>query len=269
MTFSRGTRALLRAFTALVLLFVYAPLALVVLNSFNTSRTFEWPPPGLTTKWWSAAVGSDGARNAIVVSLEVAVLATLVALVLGTMAALALQRFRFFGRDTVSLLIILPIALPGVVTGIALANAFLTMFGIQLGMLTLVVSHATFCIVTVFNNAIARLRRLGGNLEEASMDLGAGTFRTFWSITLPMMRSALLAGGLLSFALSFDEIIVTTFTAGQGIQTLPIWIYQNLFRPNQAPVVNVVAAALIVLSVVPIWLSQKLAGTDESVAAAR
>ena len=269
MTFSGPTRTLLRAFTALVLLFVYAPLALVVLNSFNTSRTFEWPPPSFTTRWWSAAVESDGARNAIVVSLEVAVLATVIALVLGTMAALALQRFRFFGRDTVSLLIILPIALPGVVTGIALANAFLTMFGIQLGMLTLVVSHATFCIVTVFNNAIARLRRLGGNLEEASMDLRAGTFRTFWSVTLPMMRSALLAGALLSFALSFDEIIVTTFTAGQGIQTLPIWIYQNLFRPNQAPVVNVVAAALIVLSVVPIWISQKLAGTDESVAAAR
>ena len=136
-------------------------------------------------------------------------------------------------------------------------------------MFSLVVSHATFCMVTVFNNAIARLRRLGGNLEEASMDLGAGTFRTFWSVTLPMMRSALLAGALLSFALSFDEIIVTTFTAGQGIQTLPIWIYQNLFRPNQAPVVNVVAAALIVLSIVPIWLSQKLAGTDEAVAAAR
>jgi putative spermidine/putrescine transport system permease protein len=269
MSFSGATRAMLRVFTALVLLFVYAPLALVVLNSFNTSRTFEWPPPSYTTRWWSAALESDGARNAIVVSLEVAVLATAVALVLGTMAALALQRFRFFGRDTVSLLIVLPIALPGVVTGIALANAFLTMFGIQLGMLTLVVSHATFCIVTVFNNAIARLRRLGGNLEEASMDLGAGTFRTFWSVTLPMMRSALLAGALLSFALSFDEIIVTTFTAGQGIQTLPIWIYQNLFRPNQAPVVNVVAAALIVLSVVPIWLSQKLAGTDESVAAAR
>ena len=269
MSFSRSTRAVLLAFSALVLLFVYAPLALVVLNSFNTSRTFAWPPPGLTTQWWSSALDNPGARNAIVVSLEVAVMATALALLLGTMAALALQRFRFFGRDTVSLLIVLPIALPGVVTGIALANAFLTIFGIRLGMFSLVVSHATFCMVTVFNNAIARLRRLGGNLEEASMDLGAGTFRTFWLVTLPMMRSALLAGALLSFALSFDEIIVTTFTAGSGVQTLPIWIYQNLFRPNQAPVVNVVAAALIVLSVIPIWLSQKLAGTDESVAAAR
>jgi putative spermidine/putrescine transport system permease protein len=269
MSFSRTTRTVLLVLSGLVLLFIYAPLALVVLNSFNTSRTFAWPPTGYTTKWWAAAVENPGAREAIVVSVEVALMATAVALVLGTMAALALQRFRFFGRDTVSLLVILPIALPGVVTGVALANAFLTMFGIELGLFSLVVSHATFCIVTVFNNAIARLRRLGGNLEEASMDLGAGTFRTFWSVTLPMMRSALLAGALLSFALSFDEIIVTTFTAGQGIQTLPIWIYQNLFRPNQAPVVNVVAAALIVLSVIPIWLSQKLAGTDESVAAAR
>ena len=269
MSFSRTTRTVLLLLSALVLLFIYAPLALVLLNSFNTSRTFEWPPTGYTTQWWAMAVENPGARNAIVVSLEVAVAATAIALVLGTMAALALQRFRFFGRDTVSLLVILPIALPGVVTGIALANAFLTIFGIELGFFSLVVSHATFCMVTVFNNAIARLRRLGGNLEEASMDLGAGTLRTFWSVTLPMMRSALLAGALLSFALSFDEIIVTTFTAGSGVQTLPIWIYQNLFRPNQAPVVNVVAAALIVLSVIPIWLSQKLAGTDESVAAAR
>lgn len=269
MSFSRTTRAVLLALSGLVLLFIYAPLALVLLNSFNTSRTFEWPPPGFTTRWWSAAAENPGARDAILVSVEVALVATAIALVLGTMAALALQRFRFFGRDTVSLLVILPIALPGVVTGIALANAFLTMFGIELGFFSLVVSHATFCMVTVFNNAIARLRRLGANLEEASMDLGAGTFRTFWSVTLPMMRSALLAGALLSFALSFDEIIVTTFTAGTGVQTLPIWIYQNLFRPNQAPVVNVVAAALILFSVIPIWLSQKLAGTDESVAAAR
>ena len=269
MSFSPFTRRVLAAFSALALLFIYAPLALVLLNSFNTSRTFAWPPTGFTTKWWSAAFSSTGARNAILVSLEVAAISTVIALVLGTMAALALQRFRFFGRDTVSLLIILPIALPGVVTGIALANAFLTIFGIKLGLLTLIVSHATFCIVTVFNNAVARLRRLGGNLEEASMDLGAGTFTTFRRVTLPMLRSALLAGGLLSFALSFDEIIVTTFTAGSGVQTLPLWIYQNLFRPNQAPVVNVVAAALIVFSIVPIWLAQKLAGTEESVASAR
>jgi putative spermidine/putrescine transport system permease protein len=268
-TLSPLMRRVLGISTGLALLFVYTPLALVVLNSFNTSRTFAWPPPGYTTEWWQAAWHSQGARDAVWVSVQVAIVATLVALVLGTMAALALQRFRFFGRDTVSLIIILPIALPGVVTGIALANFFTTMIGIKLGMFTLIVSHATFCIVTVFNNAVARLRRLGSNLEEASMDLGAGTFRTFYKITLPMLRSSLLAGALLSFALSFDEIIVTTFTVGQGIQTLPIWIYQNLFRPNQAPVVNVVAAVLILASIIPIWLAQKLAGTDESVAAAR
>jgi putative spermidine/putrescine transport system permease protein len=268
-TLSPLMRRVLAISAGLALLFVYAPLALVVLNSFNTSRTFAWPPHGYTTEWWQAAWHSQGARDAVWVSVQVAIVATLVALVLGTMAALALQRFRFFGRDTVSLLIILPIALPGVVTGIALANFFTTMIGIKLGMFTLIVSHATFCIVTVFNNAVARLRRLGSNLEEASMDLGAGTFRTFYKITLPMLRSSLLAGCLLAFALSFDEIIVTTFTVGQGIQTLPIWIYQNLFRPNQAPIVNVVAAVLILASIVPIWLAQKLAGTDESVAAAR
>jgi putative spermidine/putrescine transport system permease protein len=269
MTLSRFSRSGLALFSALVLSFIYTPLLLVVVNSFNTSQTFSWPPDGFTTEWWQAAWESEGARSAIWVSVQVAVVATLVALVLGTMAALALQRFRFFGRDTVSLLIILPIALPGVVTGIALANAFETIIGINLGFLTLVISHATFCIVTVFNNAIARLRRLGGSLEEASMDLGAGTFRTFWLITFPMLRSSLLAGGLLAFALSFDEIIVTTFTAGSGITTLPIWIFNNLFRPNQAPVVNVIAAALILVSIVPIWLAQRLAGTDESVAAAR
>jgi putative spermidine/putrescine transport system permease protein len=269
MTLSRLSRTGMAFFTVLVLGFVYTPLLLVVVNSFNTSQTFSWPPDGFTTEWWKAAWESEGARSAVWMSMRVATLATLVALVLGTMAGLALQRFRFFGRDTVSLLIILPIALPGVVTGIALANAFETIIGINLGFLTLVISHATFCIVTVFNNAVARLRRLGGSLEEASMDLGAGTFRTFWLVTFPMLRSSLLAGALLAFALSFDEIIVTTFTAGSGITTLPIWIFNNLFRPNQAPVVNVVAAALIVVSIVPIWLAQKLAGTDESVAAAR
>jgi putative spermidine/putrescine transport system permease protein len=264
-----GARRALGLVSLLVLAFIYLPLLLVLVNSFNTSRSFAWPPDGFTTQWWSAAADSAGARSAVWTSVQVAVVATVIALVLGTMAAMALARYDFYGRDTVSLLIILPIALPGVVTGIALANAFQTILGLRLGFLTLVVAHGTFCIVTVFNNAIARLRRLGGSLEEASMDLGAGAFRTFWLVTFPMLRSALLAGGLLAFALSFDEIIVTTFTAGAGIQTLPIWIFQNLFRPNQAPVVNVVAAALILVSVVPIWLAQRLAGTDEGMATAR
>jgi putative spermidine/putrescine transport system permease protein len=253
---------LLLAITSVALVLVYAPLALVVLNSFNANKSFAWPPTGLTLQWWKAAAGSEGARSALLLSLEVAVLATVISLVLGTMAALALQRYRFFGRSGVSLLIILPIALPGIVTGIALNNAFRTVFGLQLGIVTIVVAHATFCIVTVFNNVQARLRRLGGNLEEASMDLGAGTFTTFRLITFPLLRSALLAGGLLAFALSFDEIIVTTFTAGALEETLPLWIFNNLFRPNQAPVVNVIAAVLIVASIVPIWLAQRLSGSQ-------
>jgi len=185
--------------------------------------------------------------------------ATTIALLLGTMAAFAVSRYRWFGRETVSFLLLLPIALPGIVTGIALNNAF-RVAGATFGLLTIIIGHSTFCVVLVYNNALARLRRLGGTLEEASMDLGAGVWQTFRHVTFPLLRSALLAGGLLAFALSFDEIIVTTFTSAPGVQTLPLWIFGNLFRPNQGPVVNVVAAALILLSVVPVWLAQRVSG---------
>jgi putative spermidine/putrescine transport system permease protein len=268
MIIDRRLKAVLRVLTGMVLLVVYVPLALVILNSFNVDRTFTWPPSGLTLHWWNVAAHSSGARHALLTSVEVALLATAIALVLGTLAGLALRRTRFFGRNTVSLLIILPIALPGIVTGIALNNAFRTMLGLQLGFLTIVVAHATFCIVTVFNNVQARVQRLGSSLEQASADLGAGPFRTFALVTFPMLRSALLAGGLLSFGLSFDEIVVTTFTAGPQVQTLPIWIFQNLFRPNQAPVVNVVAAVLVLVSAVPIYLAQRLSGDTVSGATA-
>ena len=264
MILSRRLRTGLRVLTALVLAVVYVPLALVLLNSFNSDRTFGWPPAGFTLRWWRLAAESDGARAALWTSIQVALLATLVALVLGTLAAMALRRTRFFGRNVVSLLIILPIALPGIVTGIALQNAFQTVLGVGLSLFTIVVAHATFCIVTVFNNVQARFQRLGGSFEQASMDLGAGPFTTFRLVTLPMLRSALLAGGLLSFGLSFDEIVVTTFTASSSDKTLPIWIFQNLFRPNQAPVVNVVAAVLVLLSAIPIYLAQRLSGGAEA-----
>jgi putative spermidine/putrescine transport system permease protein len=260
MIIDRRLKAVLRILTGVVLVVVYVPLALVMVNSFNVDRTFTWPPSGLTFHWWNVAAHSTGARHALLVSIEVALLATAIALLLGTLAGLALRRTRFFGRNVVSLLIILPIALPGIVTGIALNNAFRTMLGVELGFLTIVVAHATFCIVTVFNNVQARLQRLGPSLEQASADLGAGAFTTFRLVTFPMLRSALLAGGLLAFGLSFDEIVVTTFTAGPEEQTLPIWIFQNLFRPNQAPVVNVVAAVLVLLSAIPIYLAQRLSG---------
>jgi putative spermidine/putrescine transport system permease protein len=183
----------------------------------------------------------------------------MLALVLGTLAAMALARYQFFGRDVVSLLFVLPIALPGIVTGIALNNVFTTYLG-GLRFVTIVIGHATFCIVVVINNAAARLRRTSPSMEEASMDLGATRARTFRLVTFPALSSALFAGGLLAFGLSFDEIIVTTFTAGPGVQTLPLWIFQNLFRPNQAPVVNVVAAFLVVVSIVPVYLANRLSG---------
>jgi putative spermidine/putrescine transport system permease protein len=265
---SRWARVAFRLAMVLGLGVIYIPLFVVLANSFNVDRSFSWPPTELTLHWWSISWDNAGVRSALWTSVRAAVGATVIALALGTMVAFAVQRYKFFGRDTISLLVILPIALPGIVTGIALNNAFrtvLTPFGIELGLFTVIVGHATFCVVTVYNNVLARLRRMGLSVEEASADLGADTFQTFRYVTFPLLRSALLAGGLLSFALSFDEIIVTTFTAGAGVETLPIWVFNNLFRPNQAPVVNVVAAVLIVLSVVPIWLAQRISGDDARV----
>jgi putative spermidine/putrescine transport system permease protein len=252
----------LRGLVALVLAFVYVPLAVVVINSFNADSTFSWPPRDLTLDWWKRAKSNSGMIEALQESLKIGLLATAIALVLGTLAAFALQRNTFFGRNAVSLLILLPIALPGIVTAIALSNAFTTILGVGLSVWSLVIAHATFCIVVVFNNVVARLRRLGGNVEEASMDLGATRFTTFRLVTLPNLGAALLAGGLLAFALSFDEIVVTTFTAPADIQTLPLWIFTNLLGRSQAPIVNVVAAGLILLSAIPIYLSQKLSGDE-------
>ena len=257
MKLSRTAKTTLGIIMALGFTFIYLPLVLVVINSFNTNKSFAWPPTGFTTEWWSKAATNEGIRDAVMRSLMTALIATTIALVLGSLAAAAITRYEFFGRNTISLLFVLPIALPGIVTGIALNNVFTNFFG-KLTFFTIVIGHATFCIVVVFNNVAARYRRLGVNLQEASMDLGANRITTFRLVTFPLIRSALVAGGLLAFGLSFDEIIVTTFTSGAGQTTLPIWIFQNLFRPNQAPIVNVVAAALILISIFPIYLSQRL-----------
>ncbi|GAA4816665.1 ABC transporter permease [Nocardioides caeni] len=264
MTLSSTARRTLAVLTAAVLVLIYLPLLVVVLNSVNPNQSMTWPIEGVTFEWWRRAADSAGVREALATSLQVAAIATGIALVLGTLLALALQRYSFFGKHSVNLLVILPIALPGVVTGIALNNGFRGILGIDLSLWTIVIAHATFCIVTVFNNVQARLRRMGTSLEEASADLGAGVFTTFRLVTLPQLRSALLAGGMLAFALSFDEIIVTTFTAGGGANTLPIWILNNMFRPNQAPVVNVVAVVLILFSIVPVWLAQRLSSDVEA-----
>jgi putative spermidine/putrescine transport system permease protein len=260
------TRAFFWAFALVVLAFIYVPLGVVAINSFNSDRTFGWPPPGLTTRWWSAALKAPGPRDALRTSVEAGLGATAIALMLGSLLALALTRYRFFGRNAISLLVILPIALPGIVTGIALQsviqNLLNPVFGINAGLFTIIVGHATFCVVVIFNNVTARLRRMGGSLESASADLGARPFTTFRLVTFPLLRTAVLAGALLAFALSFDEIVVTTFTAGPGTPTLPIWIFNNLFRPNQAPVVNVVAVILVAVSILPVWLAQRLSGTE-------
>jgi putative spermidine/putrescine transport system permease protein len=258
-----GLRRTLTAVIIVALAFLYIPLLLVVLNSFNASRTFGFPPTGFTLEWWQRAAASSGALNALGTSVLAGVCAMVIALVLGSMAAFAVQRFRFFGRSTISFLVVLPITLPGIVTGIALNASFLSV-GAQFGILTVIIGHATFCIVIVFNNVQARLRRMGTSLEEASSDLGANGWQTFWMVTFPSIRGALVAGALLAFALSFDEIVVTTFTAGADVQTLPLWIFANLFRPNQAPVVNVVAAVLTIVAIVPVWLAQRLSGDSVS-----
>jgi putative spermidine/putrescine transport system permease protein len=263
MRLNRTSKAILAGITMLILALIYLPLGVVLVNSFSTSRSLVWPPPGLTLEWWQRAFQNQGALDAIGTSVQVAIVATVVSLVLGTLISLALQRHAFFGRDAVSLLVILPIALPGIVTGIALNNAFKTVLGLQLGIYTVIIAHATFCIVTVFNNVIARLRRMGTSLEDASADLGAGIWTTFRLVTFPQLRSALFAGGLLAFALSFDEIIVTTFTAGPGVTTLPIWILDNLFRPNQAPIVNVIAVVLVAVSILPIYIAQRITGAEQ------
>jgi putative spermidine/putrescine transport system permease protein len=258
---SPAARWLLRLAAAAVLTFIYVPLLLVVLNSFSSSATFAWPPPGFTLRWWQVAATNDGVLAAAWTSVQVALGATAIAVVLGTLAAMALVRYDFFGRQVVSLLVLLPIALPGIVTGIALNTLFTQALG-GLTFFTLVVGHATFCIVIVVNNASARLRRMTSSAEEASMDLGATPWTTWRLVTFPALRGALLGGALLAFALSFDEIIVTTFTAGPGLQTLPLWIFQNLFRPNQSPVVNVAAVVLVLISVLPVYLANRLSGDN-------
>jgi putative spermidine/putrescine transport system permease protein len=247
----------LRAAVAGVLLFLYAPFAVIVLYAFTTEdAAFTFPPPGLTAGWFAVAWGRADLWPALWLSLQVASVATLAALLLGTMAAAAVHRARFFGREGVSLLLLLPIALPGIVSGIAL-RAGLGLLGLPFSFWTIVIGHATFCMVVVYNNVLARYRRMAPSLVEASLDLGATGWQTFRYILLPTIGTALLAGGMLAFALSFDEIIVTTFTAGNQ-DTLPIWILKQLTRPRQRPVTNVVALFVIAVTMLPILLANRL-----------
>jgi len=250
----------LRIFTVLVLAFLYVPIFIVFLYSFNGDRAQAWPITNWTTKWYELAFGNQVARDAFILSIEAGIASTILALVLGTLAALAVHRFRFFGRDGISFALVLPLALPGIVTGIALSTS-INNLGIPFSPLTIVIGHTTFCVVVVYNNAVARMRRSSPSIEEASMDLGADALQTFRHVTMPVLATALLAGAMLAFALSFDEIIVTNFTAGTQ-ETLPIWIFSNIKQANQRPIVNVVAVVVIILSVIPVYLAQRLAGAE-------
>jgi putative spermidine/putrescine transport system permease protein len=265
MRLSRTARWSLRGFSWIVLAMLYLPLAVVAILSFNEATSLSWPPSGLGLQWWDRAVDSQAPKDALATSVRVALAATAIALLLGSLSAFALHRYRFFGRNGLSLLLVLPIALPGIVTAVALQSTFIR-FGVDLGFRTVVIAHATFCVVVAYNNVIARLRRSSPNLIEASADLGASGWQTFRYVTFPLVRSALLAGGLLAFALSFDEIVVTSFTAGPGVETLPQWILNNLSRPNNVPLVNVVATVVMVLSVPLAWLAQRLSDGTESLA---
>ena len=258
MRLSRRSTIALRSAVGVALAFIYVPLVVIVVYAFNSSRILEWPPPGFTLEWFSKALENEAAKEALLTSLKAAAAATAIALVLGTLASLAVARHRFFGRETISFLVILPIALPGIVTGVALSNTFTQVLGVDLSLFTVIVGHATFCIVVVYNNVVARLRRTSVSFEEASADLGADTWQTFRHVTMPSLKTALGAGALLAFALSFDEIIVTTFTLGAREETLPIWIFRNLFRPNELPIVNVVAVLVILASIVPVYLAHRL-----------
>lgn len=259
---SRLTRALLRVGAGITLAFIYVPLLIIALYAFNESVTQAWPIENFSTKWFSVAYNDESVRDALLLSIQAALGATAIAIVLGTLASLAVSRYSFFGREALSFVVILPIALPGIVTGLALQATIrdvLGPLGVTFSLTTIIVGHATFCVVVVYNNTVARLRRTAGSLEEASSDLGADAWQTFRYVTLPQMRTALLAGGLLAFALSFDEVVVTIFTSGAQ-QTLPIWVFANLFRPTEQPVVNVVVLFVIAVSIVPVYLAQRLAG---------
>jgi putative spermidine/putrescine transport system permease protein len=250
------------------LAFMHIPVAVIILYAFTTEdRTYQFPPPGLTLRWFGEAFARADIWNAMGLSLMVAACATAIALVLGTLAAFALARHRFPFKNSITVLFVLPIALPGIVTGIALLAAFKTV-GLDPSFLTIVMGHATFCIVIVYNNVVARLRRLPPSWVEASMDLGADGAQTFRYVLLPQIATAFLAGGMLAFALSFDEIIVTLFTAGTE-RTLPIWFFNELFRPRNRPITNVVAVIVIVVTLIPILLAYYLTRPDDEHETAR
>jgi putative spermidine/putrescine transport system permease protein len=263
----RGLRVALRIWVGVVLAFLFVPIGLIVLYAFNSSNIESWPISNFTLHWFSVAWHDEQVRSAFLLSVRVALVAMVLAVILGSTVAYGVHQFRFFGREAISLLLVLPLALPGIITGIAL-NSLFSFTGIQFGTLTIVIGHTTFCIVVVFNNMIARLRRVPGSLAEASMDLGARGWQTLRLVTIPMLATALVSGALLAFALSFDEVIVTVFTAGAQ-NTLPIWIFGAIRLGQQLPEVNAVVTIVILLTIIPVVIAARIAGTGAITRSAR
>ncbi len=241
--------------SALVYAFLYLPLVVVVLYSFSATKVNAWPIKGYTLDWYRELMVDRGIHESVRLSLFVGLIAASIAVVLGTLTAFALDRYDFPGKQAIRFFVVLPIVLPGIVTGVAMLS-FFTVMGWQLSRWTIIAGHATFCITLILNNVIARLGQIPRTLTEASADLGAKPWGTFWRVTFPLVRPAILAGAILAFTLSFDEVIVTFFLTGRE-KTLPLLIWGRL-RQGISPEINAAATVIIIVSLAGVLLSNRL-----------
>ncbi|MDM7933012.1 ABC transporter permease [Tabrizicola sp.] len=247
-----GADTAFMTFVALLMAFLYVPIWVLITFSFSSSRSLTWPIPGFTLDWYRKLFANADLQTAVWNSFYVATFATLLALMVGVAAAMALHRYDFPGKTLFRRLILLPITLPGIVTGISMLNMF-SLFGFPLSLETVIFGHATALLGVVVTQVYARLQRLPRSLAEASGDLGATPLRTFLYVTLPNLRSAIIGAGLLSFVLSFDEIPVTFFLTGRD-NTLPMYIYSTM-RRGVTPEINAVGTLIVLASLVLIVIS--------------
>lgn len=236
----------------LVLAFLYVPIVILVLFSFNDSSVTSFPLSGFTLRWYQQFLANNQMLTALGNSLIVASFATLLSVVIGVTAALALDRYSFPGKGLFRNAILLPLSLPGIVTGIAMLN-FYKQIGIPQSLTAVVIGHATALLGVVVSQVMARLAKLNRRLLEASADLGATPFETFYRVILPNIRTSIIGSALLCFTLSFDEIPVTYFLTGRDV-TLPIYIYSTL-RRGITPEINAVGTVIVAASFVLVVLS--------------
>jgi spermidine/putrescine transport system permease protein len=252
----------LLAAAAATFAFIYAPIAVLVAFSFGERRIPTWPLQGFTVTWYRELLGSEEIRTALRNSVVVATAATTGALLLGTPIAYAAHRFRFPGKRLLRRLVLMPLVVPGVVTGIALLTLF-DFFHVTLSLGTIMVGHVTFLIAVFFTSVFARLEALGTQIERAAMDLGATEWRAFARAVLPNLRLTLIGASLLAFALSFDEIAVTFFLTGTS-NTVPVLIY-SMMRLGITPAINALATSILVLSVLLVVIGTVILGREGGV----